>query len=219
MPKPTFFNLPVEKRSRVLRAALTEFATQPFDQASLSAIIKASGISKGSLYQYFHGKVDLWRYLVGEALQRRQAWVDGKGAPANLDATTALQHRLAARLEWLAVEPAWGRVLRRLRDEMRDPAAQAHAVAVQQTQRAPLSQWLKGRVPANGSALRPDAQLRAAMLLVEIGAEQAFLDEVTPDTPPMDRQALARRAVREAFQVLLCGIVESAATPPPSAVA
>ena len=30
MPKPTFFNLPAQKRERIIEAAIDEFATHPF---------------------------------------------------------------------------------------------------------------------------------------------------------------------------------------------
>lgn len=64
MPKKIFFNLPNEKRERILDIAVTEFSENPYDTASISKIVRESGISKGSFYNYFEDKKDLYQYLV-----------------------------------------------------------------------------------------------------------------------------------------------------------
>ena len=63
MPKQTFFNLPEEKRERLIHAAIEEFAGNPFQKAVIDNITKKAGISKGSFYQYFENKEDIYRYL------------------------------------------------------------------------------------------------------------------------------------------------------------
>ena len=62
MPKQTFFNLPAEKRQRLLDAAQVEFRTYSFSEASISHIIERANISRGSFYQYFEDKADLYAY-------------------------------------------------------------------------------------------------------------------------------------------------------------
>ena len=44
MPKPTFFRLPEAKQKRLMDAANKEFARAPFNDASISHIIKDAGI-------------------------------------------------------------------------------------------------------------------------------------------------------------------------------
>ena len=82
-PKPTFLNLGEEKRRRIVRAALSEFAEKGYSKASVNAIVKATGIAKGSLYQYFHGKEQLFLYLFEDFLaqvkQTVKDAVDGSG--------------------------------------------------------------------------------------------------------------------------------------------
>ena len=76
MPKDTFFNLPEEKRERVIQVALEEFAQHGYAQASVSRMVRRAGIAKGSIYQYFDDKKDLYLYLirlVGEAKVRFMA--------------------------------------------------------------------------------------------------------------------------------------------------
>ena len=65
MPTTTFFNLPPPKQEKLLRAAMIEFTRQPYGEVALSRIIKAAGIPRGSFYQYFTDKTDLFRYVLG----------------------------------------------------------------------------------------------------------------------------------------------------------
>ena len=62
--KPTFDNIPAEKREKILSVALTEFATKGFENANINTIAKKAGISIGSLYKYFDSKSDLFSTTV-----------------------------------------------------------------------------------------------------------------------------------------------------------
>jgi len=72
MPKETFFNLPEEKRQRILDLAIEEFAHHDYQTASISRIVAEAGIAKGSFYQYFEDKADLYRYLLNLIFQEKQ---------------------------------------------------------------------------------------------------------------------------------------------------
>ena len=63
MPTETFLNLSEEKRARFIEVALMEFSEYNFEAASINRIIKKLGIARGSVYQYFSDKLDLWLYL------------------------------------------------------------------------------------------------------------------------------------------------------------
>lgn len=63
MPKETFHNLSEEKRNQFMQVALQEFASFNYDAASINRIIQKLGIARGSVYQYFENKLDLWLYL------------------------------------------------------------------------------------------------------------------------------------------------------------
>ena len=66
MCKETFLRLPEEKRARVLNAAWDEFTTVSFAKASVNRIIRAAGIPRGSFYQYFEDKSDLFHDLMAQ---------------------------------------------------------------------------------------------------------------------------------------------------------
>ncbi|MDR3584337.1 MAG: TetR/AcrR family transcriptional regulator [Desulfosporosinus sp.] len=71
MPKSTFYNLSDEKKGRIFDAALQEFSIRTFSQASLNQIIKNAGIPKGSFYQYFDSKEDLYLYMIEVASKEK----------------------------------------------------------------------------------------------------------------------------------------------------
>lgn len=75
MPSETFLNLPEEKRQRFIDVALAEFAEYNFDTASINSIIKEVGIARGSVYQYFTDKLDLWLYLKEYAEQEKMKFI------------------------------------------------------------------------------------------------------------------------------------------------
>src|SRR5690554_981054 len=64
MPKDTFYRLKEEKKQRIFEAAVWEFASRKFSEASLNQIVKAAKIPWGSFYQYFDGKEDLYLYVI-----------------------------------------------------------------------------------------------------------------------------------------------------------
>ena len=69
MPTKTFFNLPETKRQRLMDAVWEEFTAYAYPEVSINRIIQAAEISRGSFYQYFTGKQDLFSYLLQMMLQ------------------------------------------------------------------------------------------------------------------------------------------------------
>ena len=64
MPTNTFFNLPIEKKKKIMNAAKSEFVEYSFYDASINRIIKNAGISRGSFYMYFENKEELFLYIL-----------------------------------------------------------------------------------------------------------------------------------------------------------
>lgn len=75
MPKPTFINLAKAKKDKFLLVALEEFAINDYDHASITRIVKLLDIAKGSVYQYFENKKDLYLYLLDLATRKRLEYV------------------------------------------------------------------------------------------------------------------------------------------------
>ncbi|HLR71545.1 MAG TPA: TetR/AcrR family transcriptional regulator, partial [Pseudogracilibacillus sp.] len=72
MPKQTFFNLPEEKRDTLIHAAKNEFSRVSLYEASIANIVKEAEIPRGSFYQYFEDKDDLYFYLLDK--QGEELW-------------------------------------------------------------------------------------------------------------------------------------------------
>lgn len=71
MPNQAFFNLSPEKRNLVFSMAVEEFASSNYDTASINQICKKSNIAKGSFYQYFEDKLDLYKYVMTIAIESK----------------------------------------------------------------------------------------------------------------------------------------------------
>lgn len=62
----TFLRLPEEKRNRFLDAAWEEFTAVPYTDVSINKIVRRARIPRGSFYQYFTDKTDLFAYLLND---------------------------------------------------------------------------------------------------------------------------------------------------------
>lgn len=70
MPKKTFFNLPESKKKKVTQTLIKYFARYPYSKVDIEDVARESKVSKGSMYQYFENKKDMYLYAINEALSR-----------------------------------------------------------------------------------------------------------------------------------------------------
>ncbi len=56
----TFHHLPPEKKQRILDCAINEFTAYTYEKTSINRILEEAKIPKGSFYQYFDNKEDLY---------------------------------------------------------------------------------------------------------------------------------------------------------------
>ena len=59
----SFFNLPEEKRTALINAALRVFSQHGYRKSPMNEIAAEAGISKSLLFHYFHNKKELYLYL------------------------------------------------------------------------------------------------------------------------------------------------------------
>ena len=76
MPTVTWSRLGGERRSAVVDAAEVEFAAHGFSGGSLNVIARRAGVAKGSLFQYFADKRDLYAYITDVGSQRVRAYME-----------------------------------------------------------------------------------------------------------------------------------------------
>lgn len=75
MPKKTFYNLSLEKQNIIIEAAKKEFSRVPVSEASIANIVATAGIARGSFYQYFESKEDLF-YFVFESVGSLKSYLE-----------------------------------------------------------------------------------------------------------------------------------------------
>lgn len=63
MPTQTFFNLNQEKKQRIIDAVIDELGLNTYEHINIQNIVKSAGIPRGSFYQYFLDKDDLYSFF------------------------------------------------------------------------------------------------------------------------------------------------------------
>jgi AcrR family transcriptional regulator len=81
VPHQTFFNLSDKKRKTITDLAIAEFAKNDYKNASITKIVKQAKIAKGSFYQYFEDKKELYLYLVDLASKEKLAFLQQAKPP------------------------------------------------------------------------------------------------------------------------------------------
>jgi len=71
MPKKTFLNISKEKKEKITKVAIEEFAKYTYLNASINRIVENSEIAKGSFYQYFEDKKDMYEYILEVAWKKK----------------------------------------------------------------------------------------------------------------------------------------------------
>jgi AcrR family transcriptional regulator len=226
MPTPTFFALPAERRERLVREAISEFSERSYADASLSQIAQRSRIAKGSFYQYFEDKLDLYRWLVGdEAARLKREYIgapkpDGEywsGFETLIERGLAflVEHPRLARLTAAAADPTASAEVRGLHKRICDAGTNE------------LRAWLEHGVASGaiqqGRGLNLDVATRLVAAIVgpgltdvvlqELGAELHEVlasDSLRQRLGPARRRRLARQAVLLIRGGL--GIAEASAT-------
>jgi AcrR family transcriptional regulator len=86
VPTVTWERLPAPRREAVLAAAEAEFAARGFSGGSLNVIARNAGVAKGSLFQYFTDKADLYAHLSELASRRIRVHMEERiGALSTVD--------------------------------------------------------------------------------------------------------------------------------------
>ncbi|OBK21281.1 TetR family transcriptional regulator [Mycobacterium asiaticum] len=77
MPTVTWARVDPARRAAVIEAAEAEFGAHGFSNGSLNVIARRAGVAKGSLFQYFADKRDLYAFIADVASQRVRNYVEG----------------------------------------------------------------------------------------------------------------------------------------------
>ena len=103
--KAAFDKLRPEKRDRILRVAVEEFANNGFENTSIQQIAKKSEISVGSVYKYFENKETLFSMVVRGGLSSLEELLVGL-ADSSEDILVKAETIIRALLEFSRENPA-----------------------------------------------------------------------------------------------------------------
>ena len=78
MPTVTWARVDPARRAAVVEAAEAEFGVHGFSGGSLNVIARRAGVAKGSLFQYFADKRDLYAFIADIASQRVRAYMEDR---------------------------------------------------------------------------------------------------------------------------------------------
>jgi AcrR family transcriptional regulator len=76
MPTVTWARVDPARRAAVIEAAEAEFGAHGFSNGSLNVIARRAGVAKGSLFQYFADKRDLFAFITDAGSQRVRSYME-----------------------------------------------------------------------------------------------------------------------------------------------
>ncbi len=102
----TFNKLDDGKKSKILDAAVEEFARHGFRQASVNRMVERIGIAKGSLFQYFGSKEGLFKVIFDYAVELvRQSLREVKKETSNADFFERIKESMLAGIRFIERHP------------------------------------------------------------------------------------------------------------------
>lgn len=78
MPTVTWARADPVRRAAIVEAAEAEFGNHGFSQGSLNVVARRAGVAKGSLFQYFADKRDLYAFVTDVASQRVRSYMEDR---------------------------------------------------------------------------------------------------------------------------------------------
>lgn len=111
MPTQTFLNLPEEKRTRILDAAIYEFSSHQFIDVSIAKIIEKAEIPRGSFYQYFMDLKDLYKHIFDIIVEKKLVYLHkAQEGFKNDDIFQVIKNLYLGALDFAASEPELAKI-------------------------------------------------------------------------------------------------------------
>lgn len=125
IPKPTFNNLPAQKREAIIRVVLEEFSENGYRKTSINTIVGRLGIAKGSIFQYFKDKEGLFLFVFNRSLEKVKHYLRSvRDQTADQDLFSRLEQTLQAGVDFINTHPLVYRLYLRIVFESQIPYRQ-----------------------------------------------------------------------------------------------
>jgi len=99
-----------EKRGRILAAAMDIFGERPYDQVKIEDIAERAGVGKGTIYEYFVSKEDLFAAVLEAGFNEYFMALVAAAVPS-LPATAKLQAVFGRHLSFISQHAAAARII------------------------------------------------------------------------------------------------------------
>jgi AcrR family transcriptional regulator len=210
MPTPTFYRLPDERRALLVREAIQEFAERTYAEASLSQIARRTGIAKGSFYQYFEDKLDLYRFLLTEEAPRLKRAFLAEEQPADQGFWERLETVIERGMAFLVEHPRLARLTAAAADPGATQEVRGLHKAICEAGLDELRETLSRGIASGAIARTVDLEVATRLVstvigpgltdvvLAELGAELHEVlasDSLRKRLGPARRRRLAREAI------------------------
>lgn len=213
MPLETFFNLPEEKRVRLLDVLLDEFADNDYKNVSVGRIADRAGIAKGSFYQYFADKQDCYLYLIQLGMEEKTAFMRQIPPDDVSDLFGKLRWLLSAGMRFQFTSPRLAKIgYKAIFDDV--PLPEESMQAIRQGSFAYFRQMVGEEIEAGGIDEDTDPDIAAFMLnavFVDLGRYLMERYSISPEQlltqagQPFEQEEI-QRTIEQVISILETGL-------------
>ncbi len=197
MPKETFYNLPESKQTAVFKAAVQEFSTQKYSDASINQIVKSAGIPRGSFYQYFNDKADVFVFIL-EKISAQIKAVEQKNAvdDSDCDALTQFAKKLASTIELNGSNPEYVRITI-MQSKETDPFVKKFFELQEEHKQAVINLFEQDK---KRGLIREDVDAAAVIDMVYLLSKEAFYAMGSDGNAYQKRMEIYLKIIREGIR-------------------
>ncbi len=183
---------PAERRSEILAVALKAFDAHGFAGTTIDAVAEEAGIAKGSVYNYFRSKQELFYQVLADVIGGAKADVGPMLEDPKLSATEKLRRMLDYWSDQMAYFASFGRlVLEFWATAARSDRQGELAAALRESD----TYWLEriGAVLAEGIAsgdFRGDLAPEVSALLIMVTMDGVMLNTILGIGPDLDASVI-----------------------------
>lgn len=203
MPSSTFENLSEEKRAQILNTALIEFAANDYLNASITNLVRILGIAKGSIYQYFSNKRDLYYYLIELADNLHQDYLSRVKLLPEDNFFKWFREVQFASLEFERNHPKYAQLLKNAAQEWKTAELGTLALDLQESELTFYRKALKKQRKKSKKRKDTPIELQALVLAqVSKGLSSFYLGHRSGDSTEKKKKSPSRKAIKSSLKDL-----------------
>lgn len=148
-----------------MTVCMKEFALNNYDNASISRIVETLGIAKGSVYQYFDDKFDLWMYLKEEAENTKASYVKELNRANYPDFWSYFRAQFRNGINFDLEHPVCSLFLYRMNTQENSATVKPYLDSWKEKARVMFREWVKQEKKAGSFSKKTDTDLIVHFLI------------------------------------------------------